>query len=568
MRGVAGRSSVLLCLLLFLISAIAFWDVSRCDFINYDDYDYVIQVPEIRNGLSWAGLTWSFKTGLTDFSRNFMWTPAVSVSHQVLFHFFGLDPQPHHLVNVAIHALNAILLFLALVRLTGASGPSAVVAAVWAVHPLRVESVAWVVERKDVLSAFFWNLTILAYARYAASPGVQRYLITALAFFLCLLTKPAVAPLPLVLWLLDFWPLNRIRFRPFDAAAWRKTFMEKLPMLGLSVGLALWTASHLSKEIDSRAVPFALQASNAVISYVSYIGKLFWPTALAVFYPFPETTYPAWQILSTGAVLIAITVICLRYSGRFPYLAVGWFWYLLSLLPMIGLVRFAMADRYTYISHVGLLMALAWGAAELLSRSPRICWIAAVVTVGLLLALTRAQVRHWENSVTLFEQALRVTDRNFLAHQNLGSALAERGRTDEAIVQYQASLRIRSDNADVYNNLGNALARTGKLQEAVDQYSQALRYPTRHLATVYRNLGTALYQLGRPADAMRNLEAALNLEPRDALTHYLLGNALAEQGRLRDAARHFSEAVRLNPNDAAARRNLERAQAILSEKTQ
>lgn len=591
------------CAGLLALNFAAFEHVRRCDFTNYDENQCILAEPGITNGISWEGLKWVFSADLLFDSKIDFWMPVTYATHQAVFRVFGFKPAGHHLTNLFLHSINAILLFLVLLRMRGALWPCAFAAALWAVHPLRVESVAWVMERKDVVSAFFWLVTIRVYIRYAERPTAAGYLWVVMAFAMGLMSKPMLVTLPIVLWLLDYWPLGRLTFRPFDSRRWVKIAVEKIPLFALSAALSALILSQHLKQIDIQHVTPFLQASNALVSYVKYLELLLWPRDLAVFYPFPKTLPPVWQIGGAALILLAVTAWCLREGSRRPYLAVGWFWYLVTLMPVIGMVRYARADRYTYIPHMGLCVLLAWILAEASSGWRRRPAAFFGVCGGVLLAfviMTRAQVLYWTDSLTLFERALRVTQNNTLAELNFGAALAAVGKNAEANVHYREAIRIEPWHPDVYNNLGNSLAREGKLEEAVRYFSEAVRYigQSQNRAAIYTNLATALLSLGRHAEAEKNYRLAIQFNPNDAPlhnhlgfalarqdkldeaaaahaeailldpnraeSHYYLGNILADQRKFAEAARYFSEAIRLNPGYPEARDHLKKVRRLLS----
>jgi len=523
---------------LLLATFAVYAQVAQFDFVNFDDPDYVVNNPHVRDGITAKGVQWAFTSG-----EAANWFPVTRLSHMLDVQLFGLRSGWHHLVNVLIHALAALLLFGFLNRATQARWPSALVAFLFALHPLHVESVAWVSERKDVLSAFFWFLALWAYVRG------RKWLVLA-AFCLGLMSKPMIVTLPFVLLLVDVWPLGR----PRTAARVR----EKIPLFALSAAAAVTTylvqrGSGAVRALDQ--FPLGLRIENALITYVVYIARTIWPARLAVFYPYPADV-PLWQVALAGLALAAITVLVLRGSHDRPYLAVGWLWYLGTLLPVIGLVQVgaqARADRYMYVPMVGLAIMLAWW-------KPKLVTVPAVACI----ALTWVQVGYWRSSETLFRHALDVTEANYLAHHNLGVALADDpGRLPEAIAQYQAALAIKPDYARARTDLGNALSKIGRLQEAVAQYQAALRLEP-DAAIPHNNLGNALSQIpGRLPEAIAEYQAALRFEPNYAEAHNNLGSAYAQMpGRMPDAISEFETALRINPDYAQARTNLDLARAL------
>jgi protein O-mannosyl-transferase len=541
-----------ICLGLFLTTLLVYWPVYRFGFVNFDDPDYVTNNPHMHNGLTRDGVVWAVTS--TEAAN---WFPATRLSHLLDAEIFDLRPGGHHFTSALLHALATVLLFAFLQAATGAAWPSAFVAMLFAVHPLHVESVAWIAERKDVLSAFFWFLALWSYVR-------RQYWLTLLAFCLGLMSKPMVVTLPFVLFLLDRWPLGQ----PL-----RSALRLKIPMLGLSAASA--TAAYLVQR-SSGAVrevgqfPLALRVENAVVSYAIYIVKMFWPARLAVFYPYPHTL-PAWQIALSALLLVGISMVVLRERRSRPYLAVGWLWYLGTLVPVIGLIQVgaqARADRYTYLPMVGLSIMLAWGLAEVLKSQAAIS--AAIVACLACAVLSEAQIQYWRNSETLFRHALEVTSGNYLAHHNLGVALADEGRFAEAIEQYQAALQIEPYAANVETDYGNALARSGHIPEAIAHYQAALAVlPDSPI--VHNDLANAFAATpGSMAQAVAEYQTALRLKPdyeeaRNNLAHvqsnaaeaqYNLGVELAKSGKPEAATPHFEEALRLKPDYVDAHNNL------------
>ena len=571
---------------LFLTTLLVYAPVYRFGFVNFDDPDYVTNNPHMRNGLTMDGVVWAV-TG-TEAAN---WFPATRLSHLLDVEIFDLRPGGHHFTNVLLHAFATVFLFAFIHAATGAMWPSAFVAMLFAVHPLHVESVAWIAERKDVLSAFFWFLALWSYVR-------RHYWLTLLAFCLGLMSKPMVVTLPFVLFLLDRWPLRQ----PL-----RSALRVKIPLLALAAASAITTYLVQRRSGAVREVgqfPLALRVENAVVSYAIYIVKVFWPARLAVFYPYPHQL-PVWQVALSALLLAGISTVVLRERRSRPYLAVGWLWYLGTLVPVIGLVQVgaqARADRYTYLPMVGLSMMLAWGLREVLNTKVAIS--GAIVACLACAALCEAQVQYWRNSETLFGHALDVTSSNYLAHHNLGVALADEGRFPEAIQQYQAALQIEPDAANVQTDYGNALAKSGRIPEAIAHYQAALRalpespiahndlanalaatpgsmpeaiaeYQTalrlkpdyaearNNLAQVESNgagmqynMGVDLARSGEPEAAIPHFEEALRLRPDYVDAHNNLGVALAGAGRVQEAISHFEAALRIDPNSADAHVNL------------
>ncbi len=576
------------------------------DFVNYDDGEYIYENPHVRDGVTASGVAWAFTS-----AHSSNWHPLTWISHMVDCQLFGLNAGAHHGMNVLLHAMVALALFVFLTRTTEAPWASAFVAAVFALHPLRVESVAWASERKDVLVGLFWMLTMLAYARYARDPSLRRMVVVAIALAASLMSKPMAVTLPFVLLLLDVWPLRRWRGtapavpgEPRDtrggsskrsgvkaekAAAnakahgtgasprsLRDLFVEKVPLLGLVVVSVVVTLLVQSQAGSTRALddlPFGVRVLNAVASYGAYLVKTVWPAGLAVFYPHPASTVAAdggavgallAPAIASAVVLLVVTVAAVRTIRTRPYLAVGWFWYVGTLVPVIGIVQVgnqAMADRYTYLPSIGLYVMVAWGVRDLVgSRAREGAAIAAVaVTAGVCASLTVAQVPHWRDSTTLFERALAVTDGNYLAHYNLGTALAKRGETDAALEHFEATIRLQPEHANAHVAAGAALLAKGRAEDAAARLERAIELDS-SLVLAHLNLGMAQLSQGRAEDAATTFRRALELEER-AEAHYGLGAALARSGRVDDARSALREALRMQPDYAPAQALLERLPA-------
>ncbi len=533
-------------------------------FINYDDPIYVTDNPHVRNGLTPEGFIWAFTSA---YDAN--WFPLTWLSHMLDCQLFGLNAGLHHLTNVVLHALNALLLFALLQRMTSARWCSAFVAFVFALHPLHVESVAWVAERKDVLSALFWFLTLWAYLNYIERRSPGRYLLIVLMFCCGLMSKPMIVTLPFVLLLLDVWPLRR------KMAA--GLLLEKLPLIALSIGASVVTylvQRRGGAVLSIEQIPLASRIANAVISYVVYLVKFIWPTNLAVFYPHP-IQLPAWQIIAASLALAGITALVLRGIARRPYLAVGWLWYMGTLVPVIGLVQVgaqARADRYTYIPMIGISIMLAWGGAEVFERrhwsKPAIAAVAAAACSAWLV-VAWLNVTYWQNSIRLFQHAVDVTERNHVAHNNLGVALRQDGRAAEAVGEFRTALEIRPQDAEVQDNLGEALLTVGSVNEAIPPIQEALRLKP-DFAKAHVDLGSAFMRSGRSDEAATQYRLAVELAPDNAEAQYGLGGVLLAQGRTQEAVPHLQAAlphlmdtVRAKPDDADGHYNLGRLFGIL-----
>jgi tetratricopeptide (TPR) repeat protein len=537
------RLDLLIYLALLLVTFAVYAQVRNFDFINYDDGDFITNNLNVRQGLTAQGLEWALTSG---YEGN--WVPLTWVSHMLDCEFFGLDSGWHHLHNVLLHALAAIILFMFLQRATGTRWRSALVALLFALHPLHVQSVAWVAERKDVLSACFCFLTLWLYVRYAERPGTGRYLAVALSFWLGLTAKPMLVTLPFVMLFLDYWPLTRLALRG------RKAIWEKVPLLGLSGAAMAFTYLAQKHSEAVNLIPLEARLANAIHSYALYILQLFWPTRLAILYPYPrDFAFALLPTLAEGALLAIVTTGVIVLRRRAPYLLMGWAWFVVTLVPVIGLVQVgdqAHADRYMYIPMVGLLVMLIWGAAELLEklRAKKLAISLAAAACVASAAVSWVEVGYWRNSETLFRRALAVTSDNKIADNNLGNYLMSSGRLSEAIPYFETAVRIDPEFPTARNNLGIALGRTGRLPEAIAQLQIAVRLSP-DLADPHTNLGTALAQAGRMPEAADEFEAALRIDPKDALVQKNLGQALSGiPGRLPDALGHLEEAERLRPD--------------------
>ena len=534
------------------------------DFVNFDDPDYVSDNPRVLAGLTAENVFWSF-TATTEAN----WHPLTWLSLMLDGQIGGAVPSVYHGTNLLLHIANTLLLFVLLRRLTGSTWSSGFVAALFGIHPLHVESVAWVSERKDVLSTLFWFLTVLAYARYAASPRLRSYLLVVLLFALGLMAKPMLVSLPLVLLLLDYWPLARLRWPLRTAQDGWLPVWEKVPLLLLAAASSVVTlyAQAIGGGLNSlEALPVKLRVANAMTSYLGYIARAFWPFGLAPIYPHPRDSLPTWQVVASAATLILLSAVALRLARRIPYLAVGWFRYLITLLPVIGLVQVGVhgtADRFTYVPLIGLSVVIAWGAPDLLrrcgltaSRGAILGTAAALVTI-LLTIRAWDQTRHWKDGIALFEHALRVTGDNSRAHNGLGMALSSEGREADAIPHFREAVRIEPSYAEPYANLAGALALEGRFEEALVSFDRALELNPED-ADCLANLGTALMREGLLEEARDAFSRAIEIDRDNRAAHKNLGVILVRRGDIEQALAHFYEALRIDSTDEGARRNLER----------
>lgn len=600
---------VVVALLLAVLTIGVFGQVGGFDFIRLDDDLYVTQNRHVQSGFTAQSLAWA----LTNLDAGF-WHPLTWLSLMLDFQWYGLNPSGFHWTNLILHVASTLLLFLVLQRMTGALWKSAFVAALFALHPLHVESVAWVAERKDVLSTFFWMLSLWAYVSYVGRPGLIRYGVVLSAFVLGLMSKTMVVTLPFVFLLLDWWPLDRFRSerhdRPGPSAADGSSgvptpardvavrlVMEKIPFIVLSIGSVIVTyiaEQRIGAIKAAETTSLAVRGANVLMSYATYLVKMVWPAQLAVYYPHPGS-WPLWQVAGAALLLLGVSFLVWRRARRYPYLVVGWLWYLGTLVPVAGFIKIgahSMADRYTYVPLIGLFIMVAWGFSDLFARWSwrREALTASAVAILCLLSITTwVQLRHWQNSLTLFQHTLAVTENNYVILNNMGAALAEKGEAEQALACYRKALAIKPDDVDARYNMGNILVRLDRPREAVAQYADVLRLKP-GLATAHNNMGLALLLLGKTEDAIAHFNEALRIDPSFDQARYNLnritagrtqrgvgdvvmpdpskedrntaegkmraGLSLVAKGRMDEAMAYFQEALKLDPKLAAAHVNL------------
>jgi protein O-mannosyl-transferase len=562
------------------ISLAVFGKTIRYQFVNFDDDLYVYNTPAIQSGLTLKGIAAAFTS---PHAHN--WHPLTTLSHMLDCQLYGLNAGGHHATNVILHTIAVLLLFWVLQRMTGATWRSALVAALFAVHPLHVESVAWVSERKDILSAVFFFLMLHSYSRYAHAPSIMRYLMVAVLFAAGLMSKPMLVSAPIILLLLDYWPLRRFEQPSLLRAKSkvtesdnqrrkiRRLYLEKIPLFVLSAVACVLTFVLQKRTAGAiPPLPFLWRVENAFVSYVIYIWKTLWPARLAVFYPHPNDTLALWEVILAVLLLLAITAAAIVFRRQRPYLLTGWFWYLVMLIPVIGIVQVGeqgRADRYTYLPHIGLFVAVVWFAVDMVTvgRSKRRVAVTTAAAVLIILALAWAafvQTSYWRNSEVLWTHALAVTSDNDVAHNNLGYLCNDRGELDKAISHFESAARIRSAKRDphydlasafVQMNLGDALAGKGRSDEAMLHYDEAIRLQPNY-GDAYYNRGAVLFAKGRTNEAIADWEKDLEMHPNDADAHTSLGNALLQKGALREAIAHYVTALDLAPEDPHSRNNL------------
>ena len=564
------RRALLISAGLAALVVFVFSPVRHFEFVSFDDPWFVSRNTNVLAGLTWHGVAWAFTAG-----SEFYWHPLTWLSHMLDVQLFGLDAGWHHVTSAVIHGANTLLLFWLLRRMTGATWRSACVAALFAVHPLHVESVAWIAERKDVLSTLFLLLTIWAYVWYAHQPAVRRYLLVMLLFALGLMAKPMLVSLPVVLLVLDLWPLERMRLgqstqktRVKGADARRlpvgRLVLEKLPLLALAIASTIVTflvqrSAGAVAPLD--ALPLQYRLTNAVVSYVAYIGMTLWPSGLAVFYPYPPGMPAWWKVAGAALACVVISIGAWRTVRRHPYVAAGWLWYLITLLPVIGIVQAGdqvMADRFTYVPFVGLAIVVVWGIPRLVERwsMSRVALPAAAGAAILACAIVaRGQVWFWQDSATLWGRALEVTSGNHRAHAGVGALLADAGKYDEAAVHYQEAVRLAPSAANYRSLLGDVYSKQGKQSEAFAEYSAAARLDPGS-ATAQVNLGTILARQGRAKEAVAHFTEAVRLEPNDAMAHVGLGVSLIAMGQVDAGIAEYNTALRIDPGAPGTFNNL------------
>lgn len=561
---------ILICLFLVISTLAVYWQVKNSAFV-FDDTLYITDNPHVQSGFTPESIKWAFN--YSNRPDHTYWHPLTWFSHMLDCRLFALNPCMHHLDNLFFHIVNSLLLFIVFRRMTGTTWESAFVAALFALHPINVDSVAWIAERKNLLSTFFWLLTMLAYTRYSERPCILRYLPVFVAFALGLLAKPMLVTLPFVLLLLDYWPLKRIKFEAqnsknniqridgtnFSTTSILQLILEKVPFFILSaISIRISTiSSHCGDQIIStKSTAIGLRIANALVSYVAYIGKMIYPRNLTVFYPYPETL-PVWQVIGAFLLLVGVSAFIVIRWKRFPYLVTGWLWYLGTLVPVIGLMQVglwpAMADRWAYVPLIGVFTIIAWGISDLQSR-----WHVKKITISmsaatfltLLMMVTWVQAGYWKNSFSLFSHAIEVTSNNYLAHNNLGLALKNKGDVYEAIYHYSEALRIDPEYILAHNNLGIALAEQGRTDEAFYHFSKALRLKP-DFAEAHNNLGYVLAGQGKIFEAFSHYHEALRIKPGYATAQINLRKLLAERKMIDKAAAKLREALKANPENPA-----------------
>ena len=593
-------------IVLAVVTLAVFWQVNQYDFINFDDHVYVTENSHIQSGITLDGFRWAFSTRYAN-----LWNPLVWLSLMFDYQLHGLNAGGYHLTNLILHVMSALLLFWLFNRMTGAIWKSAFVAALFALHPLHVESVAWIAERKDVLSAFFWMLTLCLYVYYTEKPVIRRYLPVLFCFVLALMSKPMVVTLPVVMLLLDYWPLDRLLSRKIvtnmpevmsvptnqgkkknklKQEALKKKISpprvqklsepriagiiplwqlrEKIPFFILSIVLVIITlytpdTYDLSNTPDLKQFPFISRLANAPVAFVTYLEKTFWPHNMAVFYPFPDQI-PLWQVLGASLLILIITTAVIVMMKRLPYLFAGWMWFGITIAPVIGIIQisisapYAMADRYHYLPSIGLAVMMAWGIPALIKSEEirkKILFPTGIAFLIIMSVLTWQQCGYWKNSIILFNQTLQVTKNNYLAHNNFGLALFEEGKIEEAIDHYNEAIRILPDYIYAFFNRGNAYGDLGQYQRAIDDFNEAVRLKPDY-ALFYNNRGTIYDDLGQHQRAIEDYNDAIRLKQDYTDAYFNRGIIYGRDlGQYQRAIEDFNEAIRLKPDYAGGYSN-------------
>jgi tetratricopeptide (TPR) repeat protein len=585
---------VLICLALAILTVITFWSLKDCSFINLDDDIYVYENAYVQSGLNAKSIGQAFSSELAE--KGGFWHPITWLSLMLDYQIFGLNPHGYHLMNLLFHVMNTILLFLILHRMTKTLWPSAFVAALFAIHPLHVESVAWIAERKDVLSTFFFMLTLGAYSYYVEYPGLRRYFFVLLFFILGLMAKTMLITLPFVLLLLDYWPLQRFQEIKPDHKIQTESFKsvtsdkqkkkskkeqavketlevkkpadpeykwsliypllwEKVPVFFLAIlsSIVTYIAEQRLGAVPSiETLPMSIRIGNAFISYIAYIGKMIWPSNLAIFYPHPGWFLVNGKVFWSVLLLIAITGTVFWMVKKVPYLATGWLWYAGTLVPVIGIVQvgsFSMADRFTYIPLIGLFIMMAWGVPDLLKKwnyREKIILASSVLSILCLSIITWTQVGYWQNSITLFDHTLKVTDNNWLIYNNRGLTYSVLGNYEQAIEDYDKAIEINPGYAEAYNNRGNDYNSLGNYKQAIEDLNRAIKIRPVY-AEAYFNRGTAYTGLGNYRQAIEDLTWAIKIRPVYAEAYSNRGNAYNGLGNYRQAIKDYNRAIEINP---------------------
>jgi protein O-mannosyl-transferase len=589
-----GRQRLIVYLALIIVTCAVFWQMNQFDFINFDDNAYVTKNSHIQSGITPDGIGWAFGTKYYG-----LWNPLTWLSLMFDYQLHGLNAGGYHLTNLIFHVLSTLLLFWLFVRMTGAIWKSAFVAALFALHPLHVESVAWIAERKDVLSAFFWMLTLCLYVYYTEKPVIRRYWLVLFCFACALMSKPMVVTLPVVMILLDYWPLDRLQSRKIvttmpevipvftnkgkkknksEKEALKKNISpthekklsepkiagiiplwqlkEKLPFFILSA-VTVFITLYAPNKPSVKHFPLSSRLANAPVAFVTYLEKTFWPHDMAIFYPFSDQI-ALWKVLGASLLILVISIGVTVMLKRLPYLFTGWLWYVITIAPVIGIIQisasapYAMADRYHYLPSIGIGIMLAWGMPLLFQRSDilkKILFPAGIAVLAILSILTWKQCGYWKDSFELFGHALQVTKADDLTHHGFGRSLLMKGKIDEAIAHFNEAIRLKPDNILPYFNRGAAYAKSGRHQEAIEDYTEVIRLKPDY-ADAYNNRGLSFDELGWHQRAIEDYTEAIRLKPDHVNAYNNRGIAFGELGQYQRAIEDYTEAIRLKPDDA------------------
>ena len=610
------RITIWICLFLSISTICIYWNVNKYDFVSIDDNLYITENKYVNQGFSLNNIIWAFK--IDDKERTY-WHPVTWLSHMLDCHLYGLNPGMHHRTNLIFHVLNSLLLFIVFNSMSREVWKSAFIAAIFALHPINVESVAWIAERKNVLSTFFWLLIILFYIRYTKKTNFLRYFQVLLLFIIGLMAKPMLITIPFVLLLLDYWPIRRMSFEKIDtenkAAGYLKSpffllFYEKIPFFLLSACsayISILSLKQYKNIITIETVSMQLRIANAFLSYIKYIWKIIFPVDFAFFYPYP-TSLSAWQPGLSALLLLFVCFFSIQRFKKSPYLITGWFWFLGVLIPVIGIKQAglwpAMADRWMYVPGIGIYIIITWGISDAVTNQiikKKVLPILSIMILSVLMISTYHQVQYWEKSTKLYEHAINVTDGNYIAYYNLGTEMTFQGKNQAAIAYYIEALRIKSDYANAHINLGNLLAVKGEYKKALNHFFKALRTKP-HNEQIYIGIGNILYKHNKYNKAINyyikainchpkkqdvlygiyfnlasaymhqeefkkaalNYFKALKIKPDDMLSHNNLGIVLASQGRYKEAASHFLYVLRIDPGNKNAKNNLKKVMMHLN----
>ncbi len=564
------RPEILICLLLVLITFLVYRQVGDFDFISFDDKEDIIENIHVKRGLTMDGIRWAFRI-----QKSGYWHPLAWISHMLDCELYGLNPGMHHRNNVLIHMANVLLLFAIFRVSTNETGKSALTAAVFAIHPINVESVAWVAERKNVLSTFFWFLTTVTYVYYVRKPSAVRYLTCIVLFTAGLLSKPMLITLLFALLLLDYWPLRRFDARQMLFSVSYRIILEKIPFFVLSAMSVYITALSLARSnivISTETVPMGLRIASLPVLYAQYLCKIFLPVNLAVFYPYPRGII-LWQVTASLIFLAGISLFALKNIKKYPYLAVGWLWFLGTLFTVMGLKQAgvwpAIADRSVYVPAVGIYTAFAWGMYDLSEKRyiPNKGIAAAfAIIISVLMGITFQYLPYWKDSITLYRRALSVTHDNDIMHYSLANELMnDPAKKEEVIYHYSEALRINPRYLQTRNNLGIYMLQLGEDREAVKHFLQVLEMDPDNI-NAHNNLGVTLARYGKTADAARHFREIIGIDPENAEAHNNLGTVMAEQGNLSEALRYFQKALELDPDFEKAKNNIRKSLEDIKQK--